>query len=310
MIEMETTESLKPSLLERTSLPSRDKLIPVGHFAAIAYAIGSTVVIAILPEPFGNDFINYIFIAVLFGLLFGHTTSASIWASLGTGPHWLRIALVLSWVFVLVVATAILFLRTNGPPDDVAIVVGSSMVAQTLAIQIPLWILRFTNGLRLAAPQERATLVSERIQFGIFHMMVFTAMIAVTLGAAQSLINWLGIDSPGPGFAFALFLYLALSAMLVSIPIALATLVDRPIACLLAATFGLIVTGLEYPVMQVVGLRDSGPDIFHIASINFAAAIVALVYCLGLRYFGFRLTLGRAAQLSQVREGTGTSPGP
>lgn len=269
---------------------------PLGYIVSCVYVIGSAGLIAILPSEPNRAYVSeYLLVAILFGSLFGQTTSASIWASLGTGYHWVRLILALGWFFLLLFGTTLLMARMNGPDGTMLIVVAGTMLLQSLLIQVPLWCWRSIAGLRLVVPQERVADDSERVQFGIAHMMFFTAMVALVLGVGQAMIRWLGTDASRVSDGLPIFLYLGASAILVSLPVAVASLLDRhwvP-ALLVALVFVMLVTGLAFPLMVAMGLDRNGPNFYHVISINLSVTTQVLAYSLGLRFFGHRLTMGK-----------------
>ncbi len=270
---------------------------PLGYIVACVYVIGSAVLIAVLPSNPDRAYVSkYLLVAILFGSLFGQTTSASIWATLGTGYHWVRLILALGWFFLLLFGTTLLMARMNGPDGTMLIVVAGTMLLQSFLIQVPLWCWRSIAGLRLVSRQEPAAGEAERVQFGIAHMMFFTAIVALILGMAQAMIRWLGADATHVGDGLPVFLYLGASAILVSLPIAVASLLDRHClpALALATVFVVLVTGLAFPLMVAMGLQRSGPDFYDIISINLSVTTQVLAYSLGLRFFGHRLTMGKS----------------
>jgi hypothetical protein len=287
-----------PFLVEATPLP-RASGIPIAYRVAAAYVIVTAAIIAAIPsEPDSRYVSEYFVVAILFGSLFGQTTCASIWSSLGTGQHWVRLTLTLGWFLILVAGMAVLAARMNGPGDEIVIIWAGTMLVQSLIIQVPLWIVRTVTGLRLAVHNELVGDGSERVQFRIMHMMFFTAFIAIVIGIGQGLIRLIGTDITRLNDGWPIFLYLAGSAILVSLPVAAASLLERHLvpALLVAVVLVVLVTAAAYPMMQALGLQRNGPNLYHIVSINASVAMVVLVYCLGLRYFGFRLTIGQVAQ--------------
>jgi hypothetical protein len=303
-LEADVSKAKNPSPFrdQPAPLPQASRF-PIATIVGVLYAFASAVLIAILPEPRNERPIDYIVIAILFGSLFGHTTSASIWSSLGTGYHWLRTLLSLGWLFLLVIGLTAMMTRSRSPDNEMVLVVSGTMLLQSLFIQIPLWILRYRMGLRLSSGSELATDGTERVQFGIVHMMFFTVIIALVLGAAQALIRFLGPDNTGPSDEWSIFLYLAAAAILVSLPVAVAMLLTRHqiVALVLAGVFVFLVTGMEYPLMLALGLQRGGPDIYHVVSINLSVAMAVLTYSAGLRLFGFRLTWGHADPFAKVK---------
>lgn len=262
---------------------------------AAVFAVVSGVVIALLPEPRPpNNIWHYTIIGILFGGIFGNTTAASIWSSLGEGRHLVRSVLAILWMIALIVGLALMVFRGNGPNRGVVVDVSTCIVVQSCLIQIPMWLLRVWCGIRLVKPTGESTTAPERMQFGIVHMMIVTAIVAVLLGVGQGMVRLIGVTRLGGNGEWGIFLYLAIAAVLVTLPIVVATLIERRqlLAILAAVVFVGLATASEYPLMVAMGLQRSGPDFFHILGINVVSSLVVLLHGLALRWGGLRLIWG------------------
>jgi hypothetical protein len=242
-------------------------------------------------DPDGRTVSDYVSIGFFFGSFFGQATLAAAWTALGPGPIGWRIPLSAVWVTMLPVAIFI-NLGLNHGPDDVMIIIGACVFAQWLVVQLPLWALAFGYGLRLRhvddidPTQDR----SER-QFGIRHLMIFTAIVGVIFGAGRLLIGWLGAsyfaDDEVP-----IFIFLAAAAVILTLPLLLAGLLPRraiPAVLLVLALIGLATVWEVTLLRTVSGAATPGPDMWHFVWINVftAATILAGVLILRSNGYGF-----------------------
>jgi hypothetical protein len=262
---------------------------------ACIFAVVSGLTLVLLPEPSPPENIShYTIIGVLFGGIYGNTTSASIWSSLGDGRHLVRSVLATLWMSALIVGQVLLVLRFRYPGEGV-IVLAAMIAVQSFLIQVPIWLLRVLYGLRLADPASESTASAERIQFGIAQMMIFTAIVSVLLGFGRGLLPLLGpISYVPPG----VFLLLSVAAVLVTLPIVVATLVERrqPLAIRVAVVFVASTTAAECLLAFTMGPGRAGPDVFHVLGINVVSSLVVLAHAAALRWGGIRLVWGAVAK--------------
>jgi hypothetical protein len=87
------------------------------------------------PGP-GNDVLEGICFALMFGSLFGHTTVAAAWAAFGPGRLLLRVPLSLLWVALLALAIGV-NIDIHGGPSNTAFMFGVLLLMQWILLQIP-----------------------------------------------------------------------------------------------------------------------------------------------------------------------------
>lgn len=135
------------------------------------------------------------------------------------------------------------------------------------------------------------------MQFGIGHMLILTAVIALLLGVGQGVIRIFGAKVFRQNGETAIFLYLAVAAIFVTLPILVAALLERRqvLALFVGIAFVALASYSEYPLMVALGLQRKGPDFFHVLWINVFATLEVLIYGVGLRLLGFRLLLKHSA---------------
>jgi hypothetical protein len=240
-------------------------------------------------DPDGRHVSDHVSIGFFIGSLFGQATLAAAWTALGPGPIRWRIPLSLVWVAMLPVAIAI-NLGLNGGPDDAAIIIGACLFGQWLVVQLPLWALAFGSGLRLRHVDDVDPMRGRRErQFGIRHLMFFTAVVAVIFGAGRILIGWLGASYFADDAAM-IFIFLAAAAVILTLPLLLAGLLPRraiPAALLVLILIGLATVWEVTLLRTVFGAATPGPDMWHFVWINCFTAATILVCVLLLRWNGY-----------------------
>jgi hypothetical protein len=240
-------------------------------------------------DPDGSHVSEYVSIGFVVGSFFGQATLAAAWTALGPGPIRWRIPLSLVWVAMLPIAIAI-NLGLNSGRADAAIIIGACVFGQWLVVQLPLWALAFGYGLRLRHVDDADPMQDRRErQFGIRHLMFFTAIVCVIFGAGRILIGWLGTSYFADDDA-TIFIFLAVAAVILTLPLLLAGLLPRgaiPAALLVLILIGLATVWEVTLLRTVFGASPPGPDMWHFVWINCFTAATILVCVLLLRLNGY-----------------------
>ncbi len=273
----------------------------VGAYAlAAAYVVFCAGIVVLWHPPNSQPWSRAIAVVVLLGVVLGQSICASIWMSFGTGSPHARTYLGLVWMLLMVAALAGRIAQL-GPTTTVTIAMSAVIIAAVLMVQailtrFLLWTVRVCFGVELTSQTETPHHTGERRQFGIVQLIAFTTMLAIVLAVVRGLVQWsaaagLFTESPLP-----LYLFIATATVLVTLPVAAASLLDRHpiIAMVIAALLVAGVTAMEGPILTVAKLAYGDDlNIWTLAPINVSTSLVVLGYTLGLRFFGFRLTLGR-----------------
>jgi hypothetical protein len=296
--EVEQAESREPFEKEsRTKSPwvSLIKAYPV----AIAYVLFCAGLIVLMPAPGSQTWSRMVGAAILFGIVLGHGICASIWMSLGTGSTQTRTNLGLVWLLLIATAGAVR-IGQIGPATavDVAIftlAVGTVLMVQAIFVRSLLWITRVSFEIELASQAAAPGHAGDRSQFKIAQIMAFTAMVAIVIAIGRGLVQLLAASDVLAASPLPLYVFIAVATVLVTLPIAAASLLDRHsiFAMTVAAVFIFGVTAVELPTLTAAKLayRNDLSSLMVVA-INLSTSLVVLAYTLGLRLFGFRLTMG------------------
>jgi hypothetical protein len=257
-------------------------------------ALGWLLIAVLDPDPPGRMG-EYVGMGVFFGTMFGQTTLASTWVAFGPAPLVWRLPLSFFWVVMLAIAIGI-NLGLNGGPDEAVVVVGGCLLAQWFLVQLPLWGLAMGYGLRLRHRDEfgLGTDPSER-QFGIRQLMIITAIVGVVFGIGRLVATNLGDRIKG-GDEVAIFAFLAIAAIVITVPVLLASMMPRLAlpATILALLLVGFATAWELPLLRTIGAgRGGGPDAMHFIWINVFTTAWILGIAVVVRLNGYRLaTLG------------------
>lgn len=294
--EMIQTDSLAPVGKMNDATSRLDERRLLGAYAlAIAYVVVSAGGVLLAPVPSG-----LVDMALLFGVVLGHNTCANLWMDLGTGSYRTRCNWGVTWLVLMVVVYSIRAAWAAAAPWETvpvfALFIGIALLIQGVLIRVLLWSARVCFGTELAIQTPEQT-GGTRVQFGIAALMAFTAMLGVVFAAGQGFVQLLYVydvlwQSPAP-----LFLFLTTAAVVVTLPVAAAILLGRhaAIAAMSAALFVAGVTVVELSILHATNLAHSnGFNLSILAWTNAISSLVVLAYALGLRFFGFRLTMGAA----------------
>jgi hypothetical protein len=220
------------------------------------------------------------------GSLFAHATLAAAWAALGPGRFAWRFPLSIAWAISLPIAVGINS-GLNGFPNDIVILVGGSLLAQWVVLQIPLWTLALGFGLHLRHNEDvEGKGNGGQISFGIRHLLIIMLIVGVGLGIGRTIVSNVEVTRFRE---ILVFIFLAAAAVVLTLPLLLSALVRRMavLGVLLALLFIGVVTALELPLLNLLG--GSGPSAHHFLAINFASAGLILVSALVVRLNGYCL---------------------
>jgi hypothetical protein len=269
--------------------PAQMKLAPMtdrlGTSAAVLILVGLAALATLWPDGPGQE----MFIGLLLGTLFGHTTVAAAWCAYGPGPLIIRMPASLAWIVTLLFALAIAAGLHNRPSDFLP-GLGLCLLGQWLLLQLLFWGLHMVLGIQLTsfAGHMPATTASHR-QFGIGQLMIATAVVGVALGLGR----WTVAVLP-PHFGsseFMIFGFLALAAVLMGLPLSIAALLPRYWIVAVMAIAVLIAGGTvwELPLLEQVR-RGGGPGFADFAWINGFTAAWILAFAVSARFSNFTLT--------------------
>lgn len=260
-------------------------------FVWMGAVIGVSCATLLFAFPDGRGPASTIGIGYLLGSLFAHTTMAAAWCAFGPAKLVWRLPFSLLWVAALVGVIQLSFaLRRE---SHVAMMISVSLLAQFVLLQIPLWGLAL--GLRLHLRHYLNTAGEKKqLQFGIVHLMVVTAISAVLLGIGRlclGLIPW--------NRDIAIFVFLAAAAVVFTLPLLLAALMNRWALLAIPALLAVIAlaTYWELSLMKTF-ISGPGPNMEHFISINAFSVGVLLLFALVVRLNGFRLFIRPAAGLA------------
>jgi hypothetical protein len=247
--------------------------------------IGLGMLLLLLLDP---DHGEHLILGYLFGTTFGHATLAAAWTSFGPLPFLYRFPLSLLWLVSLVGVLAC-NIAWHGGPNEVPLIMAGCLAGQFLLLQLPFWGLALLGGMKLHYCPSQPLLPSRReLQFGIRQLMIFTAIVAVVLGAGRfavlRLVQFPSLNGEGP-----IFVFLAAAAIVVTLPLLLAALLPRyaiPAVALVLLLTGLL-TAWEVPLLRSFH-GGPGPDTWHIVTINAFTAAWVLSIALVIRLSGYR----------------------
>lgn len=259
-------------------------------WAGSLVALGLFSIAVIDPDPPGR-LGEQIGLGFFFGTMFSHATLASAWTAFGPGPLVWRLPLSLVWVLLMPVAIGI-NVGLNGGPDEAAVVVGGCLLGQWFLVQLPLWGLAMGYGVRLQHRDEvgLGTDPRER-QFGIRQLMIITAIVGVVFGIGRIVVVNLGHRLNVDG-EVAIFGFLAIAAIVITLPVLLASLLPRLAlpATLLVLVLVCFATAWELPMLRSTGAgRRGGPDAMHFVWINSLTTAWLLALVAVVRLNGYRL---------------------
>jgi hypothetical protein len=246
------------------------------------------------PDGGGGRTTEIITLGYFFGSLFGHATLAAAWTALGPGKLVWRLPLSIVWVGMLGVAIAV-NIAINGGPDGAAIVLGACFLGQWIVLQIPLWAVALGFRMQLRHVNDVQSQPSQ-LQFGIRQLIIVTAIVGVMLGIGRVIVTNLG-QSVDWNHEAPIFIFLAMAAIVMTLPLLLAALMQRwaSLSVILVVTLIGLATIWEAPLLRVSLGSGPGPNTMDLAAINATTALFVLVFTGVVRLCGYRLASTRAA---------------
>jgi hypothetical protein len=254
-------------------------------------AIGCSVVAIVWPSDAPAS-LDHLAIGVILGTLFGQTTASAAWNAFGPGEFIWRLPLSLLWLGSLPVAFAInvAWHPSQGPGAPFAVMMAGCLLAQWTLGQLPLWGLVWKLGLQLRhADDSQGNSGREWRQFGIRQLMVVTVVIGVLLGIGRNLAVYWSPD--GAGGEWLIFAFLSVAAVLMTVPLVLATLLPRHAlnATLVILVLVGVATAFEWPLLKIVG--GGGPEMEDFIYINFVGSAWIVAFALSVRLGGYSLAM-------------------
>ena len=250
----------------------------VGIFAVINFVIA-------LVEPRGQ-----ITGGIVLGLVFAQVAALAVWSALGPVSVFSRVATGL--VLAVVVALSLFACIHQGGGGDEPIVLSAVVLATWLAIQVPLWAVRLIAGWHLCwAEEEHGGSSRDEMQFGVGQLLIWTALVGVTLGLGRWLVPG-DVDNSFRDVRVALGMLGVLTVfnVLLALPVIWSSFVSSwvPVWFVTAAVCFLGLTVAEISVFRAAtGMTGVDEGIFWLMNaIQFAAAAVCLLF---VRACGLRL---------------------
>lgn len=247
--------------------------------------------------------VHEMMIGPMLGTMLQQVVFAAAWTAMGPG-HWLvRTPLSFGWACLMGTAMAVpmAFIDEGQNPAEVVLF----MVVMWLVAQVPMWGVSRLLGLRL---RHQPTYVPEPDyrgrQFGIGQLMIFTACVAVLLGAGRLLIgSQLVTESMQRELPFVAFLLAA--QLVMSLPLIIATLLPRRVV--VGVIVGLLlmvgVTCAEIPLAeQFTGGGDE--DVWIFSLLNLTSALWVFAFAAVVRWSGYHFGVPNRALEVPVRNST------
>ena len=229
---------------------------------------------------------------LLLGVAFALTTLGAAWTAFGPGSLIWRGAL----PFICAMGFAVTVGVNAGSRShiwDVAVIVGGCLIGQWLLLQFPFWTLALGFGLRLRHinAMDQST-DGGQLRFGIRHLLIVMFVVGVVLGIGRIVVPKISV----PGQLVPIYALLATTAIVVTLPLLLASLMRRQ--AILGILLSLVLMGLatasELPLMETLGMASAGANTAVFIAINVASALVILVVAGVVQLNGYSLYAGRA----------------
>jgi hypothetical protein len=250
----------------------------------------SWLTLAFLNPDSGGGMREVIGIAYFVGSLFAHATLAAAWSAFGpAGLAW-RIPLSVCWLLSLTGAMVINF-SMHGGPDEIVWLLGLLLLGQWMVLQPVLWGLKAAFQLHLQHADDQEALDRQNWQFGIRQLMIVTAFVGVVFGIGRILVASVPTDlSPSSG-EHVVFSFLCVSAIIFSLPLLLAALMQHGAVLGVPIVLALIAVGtyFEEPLLQSVA-GQVRPNIYDMIAINVFTSALILAVAVTVRLSGYSLT--------------------
>jgi hypothetical protein len=229
-----------------------------------------------------------------FGSVFAHAALAAAWMVLGPLRFIYRAPLSLIWLMMLAVGVW-LNIAINGGPQGAALIFAGCSFGQWTLVVASLAITRTIFGFKLQhSDEDQPDALERQFQFGIRQLLMVTSIVAVVLGIGRASMPFLSqhLEFPG-GRETSIFTFLGIAAVLVTLPLMIATLMQRWAILGVAITLSLIglATYWELSLMRVLSI--GGPDTRDFVAINSATTLIMLLLLVVIRFNGYCLVSNR-----------------
>ncbi|NLS94096.1 MAG: hypothetical protein GXX96_18200 [Planctomycetaceae bacterium] len=122
---------------------------------------------------------------VALGTIAAEVTLCAVFAALAPFSVFVRVITGVAGAAVVCLAV----FRVGGASNEDRVIISAAAFLQWIAVQVPLWVFRIHSGWCLRLSADRTSEFSRRdLQFGIRQMMAWTAVVAVFLSLAKTLI--------------------------------------------------------------------------------------------------------------------------
>ena len=237
---------------------------------------------------------SMVFVSYLLGSVFAHATLAAAWTIFGPGGNmaWRAVASTI-WIVTLPVAVAI-NISFHGGPRNIPFILGGCLLGQWVLLLLVFGGLVVGFSLRLGQASQIGDADHSAIRFGIRHLLIVMAVVSAVLGLGRAIVPRLfseGGANDGP-----IMVFLATAAIIITLPVLLATFMRRW-AVLGVALSLLLVAGAtmsELPIMESLG--GEGPEQGHFIAINATSTLLVLLVAGITRINGYFLLAGREPQ--------------
>ncbi len=213
-----------------------------------------------------------------------------IWSALGAGKVRHRFAFALLWNLGVALASFIV-LGINGPPPDlgpVLVVFVLFLTAAWLLPQAPLWLIRIWARVRFDLPGR--TVDGKVNQFGIFQLLMVTGFVALFLGGARAAITLAKVEAPPDAEPFLAVGFLVLCAVLTSVPIWIAALIERYVfaALLIVLTLVIVASYWQQTLLGMLINMGGGPPASFFVWQSVFISSWTLIFAMVMRMNGYR----------------------
>jgi hypothetical protein len=269
--------------------------------AALLMSIGWLILALAWPEGSAN---RHLMIGLMLGTMFGHTTVAAGWSAFGPGPLILRMPLSAAMVAMCVlIFTASIFVRSRGEVG-LGMVLAGCLLAQWTLVQVPLWILGISYGIRMRHREDAQGEDDRRArQFGIRQLLIATTVLAVVLAIGRFVVlNADGGIVDGEALIFAL---LGVAAVLMSLPLLMAALLPRYSVVAVAVVSLLIAVGTFFELPLLQRFQGSGPETVDLIWINLCTSLWIVAFVTATRLSGYGIAQARTRQLQTSKPSDG-----
>lgn len=242
------------------------------------------------PSRLFSKAIEECFVGYWLGCYVAVTMMSALWAALGGGVYFYRLGIAALWSSGFFVLT--LLINVFDPKSVAMARVAPFAILLALAWTLPqalLWALRLFIGIRIEIPSR--VYQGKSNQFGIRHLLIFTSIVAVFLGAGRSALSIIDSErSPSLQGLLAIGVVIGNAAVMSSSLLA-AALLER--FATYAVLFILVLVGVvgywEAPLlsMMTTGNLRSMQSFFVWQNASLAAWM--MIFAFTLRAYGFRI---------------------